>query len=323
MASDDLYFDMMKHPIDDFTAERLFDGALDPGDAPPGYAPVAALLQAAKGPTTADEVVRRDSDITAVAAVLQTHGAPKKAVETRHTSATRFGAKALVIAIPALALTATGAAAATGTLPTPAQSVVHSALAHVGVSLPSGSDPVVSNTRTIDARPTSNTNAVGPDATGSAKDGLCRAYIASNGHPNSHSVAFKNLEKAAGTAGVSSFCAGVSQGSGSSQSSTGSSDAGASDNGAQTSNSSSASKGSQSSKPASNKAATPAGPPASIPGSDHTSTSTPGSPPTSTPGSDHAPISTPAGPPASTPGSDHSSTSTPSGPPTSAPVGKP
>ena len=48
--------------------------------------------------------------------------------------------KALGIAVPAMALTASGAAAATGSLPAPAQSAVHGALAHVGVSVPSGND---------------------------------------------------------------------------------------------------------------------------------------------------------------------------------------
>ena len=44
-------------PLDADTAERLLSGRLDPDDAPPGYAEVARLLQAASGPADPAEVV--------------------------------------------------------------------------------------------------------------------------------------------------------------------------------------------------------------------------------------------------------------------------
>jgi hypothetical protein len=43
-------------PLDDDTAERLLAGHLHPEDAPPGYAEVARLLQAAAGPPSPEEL---------------------------------------------------------------------------------------------------------------------------------------------------------------------------------------------------------------------------------------------------------------------------
>jgi hypothetical protein len=43
-------------PLDADTAERLLSGRLDPDDAPPGYAEVAGLLQAAAGPADETEL---------------------------------------------------------------------------------------------------------------------------------------------------------------------------------------------------------------------------------------------------------------------------
>ena len=43
-------------PLDDDTAERLLAGHLHPEDAPPGYAEVARVLQAAAGPPAREEL---------------------------------------------------------------------------------------------------------------------------------------------------------------------------------------------------------------------------------------------------------------------------
>jgi hypothetical protein len=50
-------------PLDADTAERLLSGRLDPDDAPPGYAEVARVLQAAAGP--AEEAELADEEIAA------------------------------------------------------------------------------------------------------------------------------------------------------------------------------------------------------------------------------------------------------------------
>jgi hypothetical protein len=215
MSPDDLYSDMRRHPIDGETAERLLAGSVEPDDAPPGYAQLAALVKAAKAPATGEELVRRDADVAVVTAALDTPVAAATTTERTRMISRRFGTKALAIAIPALALTATGAAAATGSLPSPAQSAVHSALTHVGLSVPSdhSSSGDAGDTGTHSAN---NANAVGPDATGAAKFGLCRAFMANGGHMSTNSVAFRNLQKAAGSESVASFCAGVTPGNGTS-----------------------------------------------------------------------------------------------------------
>jgi hypothetical protein len=255
MASDDLDAVMRRLSVDDATADRLLAGALDPEDAPPGYAGVASLVRSAQGPAVAGEMGGRDEMVSAMAAAAGVGaGWPTGAAPKGTRMLGRFVTlRALPIAIPAMALTATAAAAATGSLPGPAQSAVHGALAHVGVSVPSGND-------------SSNGKAKGPDATGPAKFGLCTAFKAheANGvHPSSHAVAFANLQSAATAAGksVDAYCAGVTPGNGSpDDNSTGSSSSTAPEGQGGNGN---------------GHHSTPAGPPTSTPGSHHSTTSVP------------------------------------------------
>ena len=48
-------------PLDDDTAERLVAGRVGPDDAPPGYAGVAGVLQAAAGPAGPEELAGREA----------------------------------------------------------------------------------------------------------------------------------------------------------------------------------------------------------------------------------------------------------------------
>ena len=52
-------------PLDDDTAERLLAGHLHPEDAPPGYAEVARVLQAAAGPPAREEAAGRGPTVAA------------------------------------------------------------------------------------------------------------------------------------------------------------------------------------------------------------------------------------------------------------------
>ena len=56
-------------PLDDDTAERLLSGRLDPLDAPPSYAAVARLLQAAVAPPTPDELGGEPSAVAAFGSI--------------------------------------------------------------------------------------------------------------------------------------------------------------------------------------------------------------------------------------------------------------
>jgi hypothetical protein len=135
-----------------------------------------------------------------------------------------LSAKAAVAAGTLAALLAGGtAAAATGSLSVPAQTAVSSALSHVGVSVPTpnshANSQATDNPHRVtpsDAGDTSPADsAKGPDATGPAKFGLCTAWAATptpNAHSHKHTaVAFANLQKAAGAAGMSvtDYCKGV------------------------------------------------------------------------------------------------------------------
>jgi hypothetical protein len=67
-------------PLDDDTAERLLSGRLDPLDAPPSYAAVARLFQAAAAPPSPDELAGEPS---AVAAFRSAHARPRPSVGGR------------------------------------------------------------------------------------------------------------------------------------------------------------------------------------------------------------------------------------------------
>ena len=81
MGAEDVFADEMPDdpsspidPLDDDTAERLLSARLDPLDAPPSYAAVARLLQAAAAPPTPDELAGEPS---AVAAFRSAHARPR------------------------------------------------------------------------------------------------------------------------------------------------------------------------------------------------------------------------------------------------------
>jgi hypothetical protein len=133
-----------------------------------------------------------------------------------------------------------GVAAATGTLPGPAQGAAHDAFGAAGIHVPDGGsgagpddggetadattttttvDPTTSSSEpvTVDSTDAAGTESRGPDAEGPARHGLCTAYAAGQGgeHGKKHeSTAFRALEDAAGGAGqsVDEFCADATPG---------------------------------------------------------------------------------------------------------------
>ncbi|MDQ1480588.1 MAG: hypothetical protein QOI44_1449 [Actinomycetota bacterium] len=129
-----------------------------------------------------------------------------------------LSAKIGVAALVAVLAGGTAAAAATGSLPDPAQRVVSSALSHVDVSVPAPNEHANAQAfahakgATDKAKP-DHAGGKGPDATGPAKFGLCTAWSAGPSTTNPHSgkadsVAFSNLQQAATDAGssVADFC---------------------------------------------------------------------------------------------------------------------
>jgi hypothetical protein len=289
----DLDDEMQRFGIDDDTADRLLSGQVAPQDAPPEYRAIAGAVQAAQYPTGGKDAARESATIAAMVEAL--HSGPTSDAPIRRKSMFARMLSAKVAAIAAVGLLgATAAAAATNTLPDPAQSAISGAASHVGLSIPKPHGHAYGLTKShgADAATPANGGAVGPDASGSAKFGLCTAYASGNATTNPHShktksVAFRNLQAAADTAGMSvaDYCKAATPPSTETTSTT-------------VDESTTSGPESQGTNP---PVSTPHGPPAS----------TPVGPPVSTPVG--PPTSTPVGPPVSTP----------HGPPTSTPVGPP
>jgi Mg-chelatase subunit ChlI len=125
--------------IDARTADRLLAGRMQPDDAPPG---LAALAHALHDAASAAPSVRPDAELLgSMAETIRDGSATGAPTSARRRS---FLAKLLTAKIAAIAgvltLTATGAAAATGSLPGPAQDQLSSTASHFGIDLPSSDD---------------------------------------------------------------------------------------------------------------------------------------------------------------------------------------
>jgi hypothetical protein len=167
--------------LDRHTAERLVAGDVAADDAPPAYAAVAELLDAAAGPAGPAEQGDLE-DEAAVRAMFARH---------RDDPSTGVGApgprrlrpvRVAAIAVGALALTgATAAAAATGHLPAPVQAAVSDLVSHVGITIPHSpeaepapSAPDHAPPTTVPAEPSTQPGA-GETVCDDASDGTCRA----------------------------------------------------------------------------------------------------------------------------------------------------
>jgi hypothetical protein len=185
---------MRKLPLDDVTVEKILSGTLHPDDAPPGYAGVASLLRAASTALVRTDPTQDLKTIAAMAtAVSATPGGFQPA--PRRPKRSRFlGGKLVAASVTGLLLIGTGLAFA-GDLPGPAQNAAHTILAKVGINVPGH----------------------GPDVSGPALYGLCKAYASGRGGTSGQkndAVALQKLQKAAQDAGqtVDQFCVGATPG---------------------------------------------------------------------------------------------------------------
>jgi hypothetical protein len=184
--------------LDEDTADRLLCGRLDPADTPPAYAPVARLVKAATGPATPEELAGEAAAIAAFTALA--HADPPTPVLRRASMPSKFLSVKAAAAVLAAVLSVGGvAAAATGMLPgRAAQQATDHASSAVG-----GGSPA-------QAQGNGQSAAKGPDASGSAKNGLCQAWQSGQGGSNGKredSTAFQALAAAAGGADkVDAYC---------------------------------------------------------------------------------------------------------------------
>jgi hypothetical protein len=124
-----------RQTLDDDSASRMLQGLVHPDDAPPGYSSVAGLLaSAAQLPPLAEDA--GTATISAMVEVIRTGAVPTPETSRRRSMLGKLFAGKALVAMATVALTATGAAAATGTLPAPVQDAVSEAVSHVGVDLP-------------------------------------------------------------------------------------------------------------------------------------------------------------------------------------------
>ena len=133
-GSRDIRGEMRNLLLDRDTAERLLAGRVDPDDAPPGYARVAAILSAASNIPPLDPA-RERATVAAMVEEVRAHlrsGAPATG---RSTARGLVRAKIVAIGVGAMLVGTTGLAVA-GALPDPAQRVVHTMFAKVGIEVP-------------------------------------------------------------------------------------------------------------------------------------------------------------------------------------------
>jgi hypothetical protein len=208
--------------LDDDTLERLLAGDLDPADAPPGYAEVAAVLAAATAEPNPDELAGEAAAVAELAAVTR---ARQAAITPRPAGRRRRIGLAVAVIVGALS-TGGVAAAATGHIPEPIRQAAEDVLTRVGVAT---ADPPAEPGQPAaevgeDARPTGTTShgrprppAAAPAGAG-ARSGLCRAYLAGKGSRqgrNAKVAAFRALAAAAGGPDrIASWCQGTRPGGG-------------------------------------------------------------------------------------------------------------
>ncbi len=195
--------EMHRIRLDPETARRLVDGSVAPDDAPPGYAGVTELLATARNAASAPVPAREETTVAAMQAVVLEHLDTPTIDPRRKNVRTKVLVAKTTAAATVVLLGAGTAAAATGALPGAAQGTASDMLSKVGISVPgnnndhantrgqsadhtSSGDSGTSNPASTPTGISSNRQGNGPNP--NAFPGLCRAQIASAGHPNPNSV---------------------------------------------------------------------------------------------------------------------------------------
>lgn len=203
--------------------EQLLEGQLDPASTPPGYRKLAQLLAAAAAPAAPQELAGERRVMAEFAAVMRSRPATLSPRRTPVPSKV-FTIKAAAAALVAVLSIGGIAAAATGLLPDQASPVADQATATTAADAAGhglGKAAAANLAGTAQAGSTAGQgreSAVGPDASGAARAGLCRAWQAGQGSDHGRrmdAVAFQALVDAAGgTDQVAAYCEDVPAGAG-------------------------------------------------------------------------------------------------------------
>jgi hypothetical protein len=201
--------------------DRLLDGRLDPASALPGYGRLARLLAAATAKAAPEELTGERLAMASFAAAMRSHPptlSPRRTPVPRKVLAMKAAAAALVAALSLGGV----AAAASGLLPDQASPVADQAPATTGADAAAhrlgraAAANLGGAANAGSAAGQGRESAVGPDVTGAARAGLCRAWQAGQGSDHGRrmdSVAFQALVDAAGGADqVAAYCQDVTAG---------------------------------------------------------------------------------------------------------------
>jgi hypothetical protein len=243
MGTDDASPDDMRPPpvdpdadplaLDDKTVERLLAGGLPPSQVPPGYAKVAALLAATAADPTPEELAGQSKVLAELRAVTRTRRAAAHTRPVVRPPRRRWAGLAAVALVGAL-VTGGVAAAASGNLPAPVRDVARSILGTVsggpGPAPPTQLDPQPSRVASSPASAGATASPKDPLSTGSTapgpkgagprtepdKEGLCKAFLASQDKENGKQMdaaAFQRLAEAAGgESRIPAYCNGTQPG---------------------------------------------------------------------------------------------------------------
>jgi hypothetical protein len=199
--------------------ERLLEGRLDPASAPPGYGGLARLLAATTAPATPQELAGKQAAMASFAAEMRSHPptlSPRRTLVPRKLLTIKAAAAALVAVLSLGGV----AAAASGLLPDQASPVADQASAATGADAAAhglGKAAAANLGGAADAGSAEGrASAAGPDASGAARAGLCRAWQAGQGADHGQkadAVAFQALAEAAGGADhIAAYCQDVAAG---------------------------------------------------------------------------------------------------------------
>jgi len=209
------FLEAMPPADDQDLLDRLLEGGLDPGSAPPGFGGLARVLAAVAAPAAPQELAGEQQAMATLAVVMRSHPptlSPQRTAMPRKVLTIKAAAAALVAVLSIGGV----AAAASGLLPDQASPVADQAPATTGADAAAHGlgQAAVANlgetTQAGSAGGQGRESAVGPDATGTARAGLCRAWQAGPGADHGRrmdAVAFQALVDAAGGADqVAAYC---------------------------------------------------------------------------------------------------------------------
>jgi hypothetical protein len=166
----DMDFEGYAVPLDTLdmeTADRLLAGTVAPEDAPPGYAEVTRLLQAAWTEPTPDEIPGELVIVARMADVVRSSSSTASFSPHERRKPIRLIRPRIAAALVAAALACSAGLASAGALPDAIQEVVSATLAKVGISVP-GSNESAPKDWSGKARPGRATSGAGTSGERSA-----------------------------------------------------------------------------------------------------------------------------------------------------------